>query len=159
MARPERFELPTPRFVVYGYPLILNRNSANLGQISPRRINGLSSILQTIRSSAAMTVGPASMHGALAPLGHRPSASPKPAAITASPPPGVGCRSAGAGSAGAARPGMPTPSVRAAMISICLSRWSWLPPSEVPPPPMSEDDYNMDGPLPDVPPPGNEAAN
>jgi hypothetical protein len=29
MARPERFERPTPRFVVYGSTLILNANSAN----------------------------------------------------------------------------------------------------------------------------------
>jgi hypothetical protein len=42
LARPKRFELLTPRFVVYGYALIVNRNSANWGQINPRRIKGLS---------------------------------------------------------------------------------------------------------------------
>jgi hypothetical protein len=41
MARPERFERPTPRFVVYSSTLILNANSANRCQNDPWRIIGL----------------------------------------------------------------------------------------------------------------------
>jgi len=48
MARPERVELPTPRFVVWGRPLILEGISANPPQTGPRHINGLRAHLQTI---------------------------------------------------------------------------------------------------------------
>jgi hypothetical protein len=50
LARQKRFELLTPRFVVYRCPLILNGDSANRGQNGPRWVNGLPRILQTIRS-------------------------------------------------------------------------------------------------------------
>jgi hypothetical protein len=47
MARPRRFELLTPRFVVRGRTLILASFSANGAQSSPLRINTLVAELQT----------------------------------------------------------------------------------------------------------------
>jgi hypothetical protein len=49
VARPKRFELLTPRFVVLGSPLIWQAFIANRAQNRPSRINGMADHLQTRR--------------------------------------------------------------------------------------------------------------